>query len=142
MFSLFRRFFIGYAENLIISPNPVYINSNGGTALVAVRNNGETRYAFKISCTNNLDYLFSDVYGFFEVGERKEIEITRRNGPAKADYFYFCLVEARPGDNDASELFPQFDYGHHKIKITLEASSSLRETLIATKEPPSIGEEE
>ncbi|CAK5086148.1 unnamed protein product [Meloidogyne enterolobii] len=120
--------------DLRISPKRVVVNPSGDTEFL------QRKLAFKIVCVNNIEYGFVPVHGFFKPGETTVIRISRSDGPAKTDYFQICLLDAKDEDHNAENLFGHSNYGMEQIKIFLEASSSVKEQLIASKEPPSPGD--
>ncbi|KAI6197607.1 MSP domain-containing protein [Aphelenchoides besseyi] len=81
------------------------ITAAGGKSKHKLVNQCGVRLAYKVKCSNNGNYMVNPVFGFVEVGDQGELEITRKPGKPKADKLVIQFSEAPADMSDAKLAF-------------------------------------
>ncbi|CAB3398244.1 unnamed protein product [Caenorhabditis bovis] len=90
----------------------------GGASRHTITNDGSSRIVFKVKCSNNVVFKVSPVYAFLDPGASTELQILRKEGPARPDKLIILLKEAKQSDKDPRTSFDS-DLTVYKQKIPL-----------------------
>ncbi|CAK5072468.1 unnamed protein product [Meloidogyne enterolobii] len=109
-------------ESLSISPTIARCLSEGDHFYISIRNEGETRFAFKIKISNTAYYKVSENYGFVNPTSTKIIGILRLNGRPGNTKLCVCFATTQPNETQTpNSIIPQGSDGEFYKLIILKA---------------------
>uniref|UniRef100_A0AC34QSQ3 Major sperm protein n=1 Tax=Panagrolaimus sp. JU765 TaxID=591449 RepID=A0AC34QSQ3_9BILA len=88
-----------------LSLTELHFPDSGATHKFNVKNDGTTRLAVKVKCSDNKLYRVNPVFSIAEVGQDVIIEVIRSTGPSKEDKLVVVTREAPTDAKDAANLF-------------------------------------
>ena len=92
-------------QALAVDPPSCPISAAGGKSKHKLINQSSARLAYKVKSSNNSNYGVNHIFGFCNVGETVDLEITRKPGKPKADKLVILFNEAPADATDAKPFF-------------------------------------
>uniref|UniRef100_A0AC34FZ23 MSP domain-containing protein n=1 Tax=Panagrolaimus sp. ES5 TaxID=591445 RepID=A0AC34FZ23_9BILA len=92
-------------QALAVEPPVCPISAAGGKSKHKLINQCSCRLAYKVKSSNNSNYGVNHIFGFVNVGETVDFEITRKAGKPKADKLIIMFNEAPADATDPKPLF-------------------------------------